>query len=186
MRKINVFIAALFLLSGYSYGQGSFTLSSKTLGGQATKVEEFNGFGCSGKNQSPDLAWENAPEGTQSFAITMYDPDAPTGSGWWHWLVFDLPASANGLPVNAGVAGSDLLPKGAIQSLTDYGAQGYGGPCPPEGHGLHQYIITVHALKTKSLGLDENANAAVVGYYIGMNTLAKASIVAYYERPAKK
>ena len=162
--------------------QNTFTLSSNDLGGQATKSQEFNGFGCTGKNESPQLSWKNAPEDTKSFAITMYDPDAPTGSGWWHWLVFDIPANVNELVANAGNPALGKMPKGAIQSVTDYGAKGFGGPCPPPGHGLHQYIITVHALKTDKLGLDENTNPAVVGYYLWNNTLAKASMVAYYQR----
>ena len=160
----------------------TFTLTSTTIGGEATVTEEFNGFGCTGKNQSPQLAWHNAPEGTKSFAVTMYDPDAPTGSGWWHWVVFDIPTDVSSLVENAGNIEMNLAPKGAIQSVTNYGVPGYGGPCPPENHGLHQYIITVHALKTDSLGLDENTNPAIVGYYIWNNTISKASIVMYYER----
>lgn len=182
MKKSTLVIALFLGISSISVGQKTFTLSSSTLGGEATITEEFNGFGCTGSNQSPQLSWANAPEGAKSFAITMFDPDAPTGSGWWHWLVFDIPANVNELLANAGNVEANLAPSGAIQSKTDYGAMGYGGPCPPEGHGLHQYIITVHALKTDKLGLDENANAAVVGYYLWSNTLAKASIVAYYQR----
>lgn len=182
MKKLIQVFTIILAVSGSVFAQKTFTLSSNSLGGQATKSEEFNGFGCSGDNQSPQLSWKNAPEGTKSFAITMYDPDAPTGSGWWHWLVFDLPANTNELVAGAGAVNSKLLPEGTIQSTTDYGAQGYGGPCPPEGHGLHQYVITVHALKTDKLGLNENTNPAVVGYYLGNNTLAKASIVAYYQR----
>ncbi|MFT6709622.1 MAG: Raf kinase inhibitor-like YbhB/YbcL family protein [Flavobacteriales bacterium] len=117
--------------------------------------------------------------------MTMYDKDAPTGSGWWHWVVFDIPANVHDLAANAGNIAAELAPDGAIQSLTNYGVAGYGGPCPPEGHGLHQYVITVHALKIDKLGLDENTNPAIVGYYLGNNTLAKASIVMYYERAAK-
>lgn len=162
--------------------QNTFTLSSNTLSGQATPLEEFNGFGCTGKNQSPQLSWANAPEGTKSFAVTIYDPDAPTGSGWWHWVVFDIPADVNELVANAGNIELDLAPSEAVQSITNYGVGGYGGPCPPEGHGLHQYIITVHALKTDKLGLDKNTNPAIVGYYIWNNTLAKSSMVAYYQR----
>lgn len=162
--------------------QDTFTLSSSTLGGNATEMEEFNGFGCTGKNQSPQLSWANAPEGTKSFAVTMYDPDAPTGSGWWHWVVFDIPADINTLEANAGAIDAKLMPEAAIQSITNYGAAGYGGPCPPEGHGIHKYEITVHALKTDKLGLTADTNPAVVGYYIWSNTLAKASIVSYYQR----
>ena len=175
-------ILAIALLSSSGFSQKTFSLTSNDLGGQATKTEEFSGFGCSGKNQSPQLSWTNAPAGTKSFAVTMYDPDAPTGSGWWHWVVFDINANTNELVTNAGNLTANLAPKGAIQSLTNFGAAGFGGPCPPQGHGIHQYIITVHALKTDKLGLDATANPAVVGYYLWQNTLAKASIVTYYQR----
>ncbi|MEM6343938.1 MAG: YbhB/YbcL family Raf kinase inhibitor-like protein [Bacteroidota bacterium] len=160
----------------------TFSLSSHDLGGEATVTEEFNGFGCTGKNQSPHLAWSNPPEGTQSFAVTMYDPDAPTGSGWWHWVMFDIPADVRELVANAGNVDLVLAPEGAIQSITNYGLKGYGGPCPPEGHGTHQYIITVYALKTASLGLDEDTNPAIVGYNLWNNALAKAGIIMYYKR----
>ena len=185
MKKISLLIITLIVFSGVSFSQNTFTLSSTDLGGQATKTEEFSGFGWEGENKSPQLSWANAPEGTKSFAITMYDPDAPTGSGWWHWVVFDIPANMNELVTNAGNINLNLVPKGVIQSITDYGIKGFGGPCPPEGHGLHKYEITVHALKTDTLGLDENTNAAVVGFYLWNNTLAKASIVSYYKRDNK-
>lgn len=173
---------ALMALGHWGLSQTVFTLSSNDLKGQATSTEEFDGFGCIGKNQSPQLSWENAPSEAKSFAITMYDPDAPTGSGWWHWVVFDIPADETQIVSNAGNPALGLMPSEAIQSMTNYGGNGYGGPCPPKGHGLHQYIITVHALKTEKLGLDENTNPATVGYYLGVNTIAKASIVAYYQR----
>lgn len=182
MRRTNVILIWSLLVSVTVFAQSTFTLSSTDLGGQATKMEEFNGFGCSGENQSPQLSWKNAPEGTKSFAITMYDPDAPTGSGFWHWVVFDIPADVNELVANAGNVALNLAPKGAIQSITDYGIKGFGGPCPPEGHGFHQYIITVHALKTDTLGLNDTINPAVVGFNLWNQTLAKSSIVAYYKR----
>lgn len=160
----------------------TFTLKSNDLSGQATKTQEFGGFGCSGKNESPQLYWENAPEGTKSFAITMYDPDAPTGSGFWHWVVFDIPATSSELKTGAGNIDLKLAPAGVVQGRTDYGAPGYGGPCPPVGHGIHEYIFTVYALKTDKLGLDANASAAVVGFYLNQNVIAKASIVSYYQR----
>ncbi|SEM07838.1 hypothetical protein SAMN04487910_4076 [Aquimarina amphilecti] len=185
MKTSNFTLAIIIAFTSSIFGQNTFTLSSTNLGGEATIKEEFNGFGCTGKNQSPQLSWKNAPKETKSFAITMYDPDAPTGSGWWHWVVFDIPSNINELVSNAGNTESKLTPDGTIQSITDYGTNGYGGPCPPEGHGLHQYIITVYALKTDSLGLNENTNPAVVGYYLWNNTLAKASIVAYYQRNRK-
>lgn len=181
--KLSHLILTLFLISSTTVlGQKTFTLSSKDLGGEATKVNEFNGFGCTGENQSPQLSWTNAPKDTKSFAVTMYDPDAPTGSGFWHWLVFDIPVDVHELKAGAGNVSLNLTPKGAIQSITDYGVKGYGGPCPPKEHGIHQYIITVYALKTDSLGLDENTNPAVVGFNLWNNILAKASIVAYYKR----
>lgn len=182
MQFSSILLLALFTFTSATTHQKTFTLSSKDLGGQATSAEEFNGFGCTGDNQSPQLSWANAPEGTKSFAVTMYDPDAPTGSGWWHWLVFDIDADVNELVRNAGNPESKLAPQGAIQSITDYGSKGYGGPCPPEGHGLHQYVITVYALKTEKLGLDADTNPAMVGYYLWNNTLAKSSIVTYYQR----
>ena len=160
----------------------TFTLMSKDLSGQSTKKQESNTFGCDGENVSPHLMWENAPEGTKSFAITMYDPDAPTGSGFWHWVVFDIPADVMEIPTGAGSTSMEKMPKGIIQSLTNYGGKGFGGPCPPEGHGIHEYIYTVYALKTDKLGLDENTNPAVVGYYLWLNTIQKASIVSYYSR----
>lgn len=185
MKKSNFILAVLITLSSTLFAQNTFTLSSTDLGGEATITEEFNGFGCTGENESPQLSWKNAPEGTKSFAVTMYDPDAPTGSGWWHWVMFDIPATVTELVSGAGNVALNLAPKGAIQSITDYGANGYGGPCPPEGHGLHQYIITVYALKTDKLELDADTNPAVVGYYLWNNTLAKASIVTYYQREKK-
>ncbi|SHJ64071.1 hypothetical protein SAMN04488028_101758 [Reichenbachiella agariperforans] len=184
MKKI-ILSVAFGIITQVSFSQSTFTLTSQNLGGQATLTEEFNGFGCVGKNESPQLTWKNAPAGTQSFAVTMYDPDAPTGSGWWHWVMFDIPSDINELVSNAGNVSADLAPKNAIQSITNYGAKGYGGPCPPEGHGLHKYVITVYALKTAKLGLDENTNPAIVGYYLWSNTIAKASIITYYQREKK-
>ena len=182
MKKTTIILGILLTISSTLFAQETFTLSSSDLGGESTVNEEFNGFGCTGNNESPQLSWVNAPEGTKSFAITMYDPDAPTGSGWWHWVVFDLPSDVNELVTGAGNLSLNLVPEGVIQSVTDYGVNGYGGPCPPEGHGLHQYIITVHALKVDKLGLSASTNPAVVGFYLWNNTIAKASIVTYYKR----
>ena len=145
MKKVTLIAILCLGFATTLFGQKTFTLSSKDMGGEITKVQEFNGFGCSGENQSPQLSWKNAPEGTKSFAITMYDPDAPTGSGFWHWVVFDIPSTSNELVTNAGNVSLNLSPKGAIQSVTDFGIKGFGGPCPPVGHGIHQYIITVYA-----------------------------------------
>ena len=145
-------------------------------------AQVFNSFGCTGQNISPALKWQNAPAGTKSFAITVYDPDAPTGSGWWHWVVFNIPAATTSLSKDAGNADSNLLPEGTIQSRTDYGKPGYGGPCPPTGDKPHRYQFTVYALNTDKLPLDENAPAAMVGYYLHQNLLGKAVLTGLYGR----
>ncbi len=176
-----------FLLSLYfsaAFAQ-NFTLKSNDIEGQAQMRQVFNSFGCNGENISPQLSWFNAPKGTKSFAINMYDPDAPTGSGWWQWVVFDIPATATQLVENAGNIELNLAPKGAIQSLNDYGGYGYGGPCPPINGGIHEYIFTIYALKVPSLGLNKNSNPAMVGFYINANTIQKASLVMYYERKSE-
>ena len=134
------------------------------------------------KYQSPQLSWTQAPEDTKSFAITLYDPDAPTGSGWWHWLVFNLPATVSDLPKGAGNVGINDLPKQVIQSINDFGIYGYGGPCPPQGDKAHAYILTVYALDTLEIPLDKDANPAKVGFYINQHTIAKASLIFYHQR----
>lgn len=159
-----------------------FTLTSDVISGQLGNEQVLNGFGCKGDNISPKLSWEKAPNGTKSFAVTMYDPDAPTGSGWWHWVVFDIPFDTTSIAKNSGDVSLNLLPQSAIQSITDFGKSGYGGACPPIGHGSHKYIFTVYALDVEKLGLDVNASPALVGFMINSHTLAKASIIAYYGR----
>ncbi|NQX43229.1 hypothetical protein SAMN05421820_115146 [Pedobacter steynii] len=181
MKRISLIIGALFLLFGSAEAQ-TFTLKSNDLGGQGTKKQEFNGFGCDGHNLSPQLSWSNAPSGTKSFALTVYDPDAPTGSGFWHWLVFNIPANEQQLVTGAGSLDGKLLPAGAIQSITDYGIKGFGGPCPPLNHGPHRYIFTVYALKTDQPGVNADTNPAIAGFNLWANTIEKASIVMYYER----
>ena len=184
MKKITGSMLLLsVLIAGIAHG-GEFVIASPQVTEGATLGEEqvFNGFGCSGKNISPALRWKGAPEGAKSFAVTVYDPDAPTGSGWWHWVIFNIPAGVTELKENAGNLEANLAPEGSIQSMTDFGKPGFGGPCPPEGHGPHRYIFTVHALKTEKLPLDKNAPAAMVGFYLWMNTIEKASLTAYYSR----
>lgn len=161
-----------------------FRLTSPVLKDKATIANEqvFNGFGCTGANISPELKWENAPKDTKSFAVTVYDPDAPTGSGWWHWVIFNIPPSVTKLPANAGKPGAGLAPIESIQSMTDFGTTGYGGPCPPQGDKPHRYIFTVHALKVDQLPLKAEASGAMVGFYLGQNSLGKASFTALYGR----
>lgn len=161
-----------------------FALSSPTLrpGAKLGPEQVLNGFGCQGGNVSPALRWQNPPAGTQSFAITVYDPDAPTGSGWWHWVVYNLPANTRALPAQAGDANGQLLPSGAVQGRTDFGAPGFGGACPPVGDKPHRYIFTVHALKVPQLDLPADASAALVGFMLHANRLGQASLTARYSR----
>lgn len=154
--------------------------SSDIKEGHVGEAQVFNSFGCKGENISPQLNWEGAPEGTKSFVLTMYDPDAPTGSGWWHWLVVDIPASAKELPRGSG-SDKAPLPKGARQMRTDYGKPGYGGPCPPPGN-PHRYIFTLYALKVDKLDVDADASAALVGFMTNANSLGKATFTATYKR----
>ncbi len=180
MKKI--FLLASIVLASITVNSQTFTLKSNEMGGQLTNKQVFAGFGCEGENISPQLFWENAPKGTKSFAITVYDPKAPTGSGWWHWVAFNIPANTKELKSNAGNPSLNLAPAGTIQSITDFGDKGFGGACPPEGNGEHPYIFTIYALSTDKIGLSASTPAAQVNYFIGANTIGKASIISYYKR----
>jgi Raf kinase inhibitor-like YbhB/YbcL family protein len=160
-----------------------FTLSSPTVkpGGTIGDAQVLDGFGCKGRNVSPALKWSGAPKGTRSYALTVYDPDAPTGSGWWHWVVVNIPASVTELPEGAGT-GEGKLPAGAVQVRTDFGKPGYGGPCPPQGDKPHRYIFTLHALKTEKLDLPPDATAALAGFMINANKVRTATFAAKYGR----
>lgn len=161
-----------------------FVLSSNDLAAGKTMppAQVFNGMGCEGSNLSPALAWKNAPANTRSFAVTVYDPDAPTGSGWWHWVVFNLPASTLKLDAGAGTDGHPALPQGVIQSRTDFGTPGYGGACPPPGSKPHRYQFTVFALDVDSLPLSPDSSAAMVGFNLHAHKLASARIEVLYSR----
>jgi Raf kinase inhibitor-like YbhB/YbcL family protein len=160
-----------------------FSLESAEIkpGATIAEAQVFKGFGCEGGNVSPSLKWKAAPAGTKSFALMVYDPDAPTGSGWWHWVMFNIPATATALPLGAGSTGGQP-PAGAVQSRTDFGASGYGGPCPPQGDKPHRYVFTLYALKVDKLDLDANASGALVGYMANANKLGKASFTGKYGR----
>lgn len=174
--KILIF---MMIVSNMLFAEG-FSLKSKDLLGQLSENQVFNSFGCHGKNMSPQLMWENIPKGTKSFAITMYDPDAPTGSGWWHWVVFNIPKDTKQISTDASALGT--LPKGSIQSKTNYGKSGFGGACPPKGSKAHAYETTVYALDVEKLDLDKDANPALVGFMINSHVIAKSSIITYYKR----
>ncbi|MBU3655953.1 MAG: YbhB/YbcL family Raf kinase inhibitor-like protein [Alphaproteobacteria bacterium] len=169
----------------------------------------FNGFGCSGENRSPALSWRDAPKDTKSFALTVYDPDAPTGSGWWHWLMIDIPSSRSDLPRGFGQLASQsgqkledkkasqatrkadnplpadapLSPAAAIRQIrNDYGQAAYGGPCPPKGDKPHRYIFTLFALKVERLDIPDDATAALAGFMIRANAIDQSSFTAYFGR----
>jgi len=165
------------LLASNSALAGSLTLSSTDIanGKFMAKAQEFQGFGCSGGNQSPQLSWSGAPAGTAAFAIMLHDPDAPTGSGWWHWQLVNIPKDVTSLAAGA------VAPAGSQQMNNDYGVKGFGGACPPPKHGVHRYQFTVHALSQK-LELPENASGALTGYMVKAHSLASSTIEALYQR----
>lgn len=139
---------------------------------------KFAHLSAGGSNVSPHLGWSGFPEETKSFAVTCFDPDAPTGSGFWHWVLFNLPASVTELPASVSPNG---LPAGALEARNDFGAHGYGGAAPPGGDGPHRYVYTVHALDTDALDLDESATPAYVAFNLAFHTLARGAMRPTYE-----
>ncbi|MGI2259196.1 YbhB/YbcL family Raf kinase inhibitor-like protein [Shewanella sp. GXUN23E] len=168
------------LLTFTAFAAQAMTISSQDIqeGSPMANTFAYKGFGCSGGNQSPQLSWQGAPAGTGSYAITAYDPDAPTGSGWWHWQVVNIPASVHSLKRDASghIQGADEL-------TNDYGNKGFGGVCPPSGDGMHRYQFTVWALPDARLELPANASAALVGYLLNAKALDKATLTATYVTP---
>lgn len=161
-----------------------FRLSSTDFkpNGPMQMEQVFGGFGCTGKNISPALAWSGAPADTKSFALLVHDPDAPTGgAGWWHWLMVNIPATATGLAKDAGKADGAKLPSGALHVGTDFGGPGWGGPCPPAGDKPHRYNFTLYALKTGRLDVS-GASASLAGYMVNGDTLAKATLTGKFGR----
>lgn len=156
-----------------------FTLSSREFTGQVPRQCVYDDFGAGGGNQSPQLSWSDAPDGTQSFLIVCHDADAPGPGGWWHWCAFDIPATVSELASGASAAG---LPDGSKQTANSYGSRGYGGACPPPGDPAHPYLITIYALGTDRLGLAEDASPAMVLFTAAEHVLGKAGVVAYYAR----
>jgi len=178
--KSGLLSAALLLASVGA--AASFELKSADIAPGATIAAKniYKGFGCAGGNISPALSWSGAPEGTKSFALLMHDPDAPTGgAGFWHWIVYDIPATATSLP--AGDSGKDL-PEGSKQLGTDFGTAAYGGPCPPEGANPHHYNFTLYALKIDKLPVSSNTPASLAGFMINANAIGKATLTGLYGR----
>lgn len=181
LKTASIFGILLAAMVGTTARAQDFKLSSTSIaeGAQLSSSFVFKGFGCDGGNMSPQLSWSGAPKDTKSFAITAYDPDAPTGSGWWHWNAVNIPASANSLEL--GASGSGKMPAGTVEITNDYGVTGFGGACPPPGE-VHRYVFTVHALATERLELPKNPSNALAGFMIGANTIQSARITAVYNR----
>ena len=189
-------VLAVLALTGQAQ---AFEMSSPDLKAQGMKFsvdQGLNGFGCHGKNISPAITWKDVPAGTQSLALMMHDGNAPTGSGFWQWVVVNIPASVKGLPAGAGT-GAGALPLGSVAGVTDFlntnmtGAGGYGGPCPLQGRGAHTYTFTLFAVGVpdifKAAGIPPTGTAALTGFVLnhglGSNVLGKTSFTATYERP---
>jgi Raf kinase inhibitor-like YbhB/YbcL family protein len=160
-----------------------FTLTSPDIANGKTipETQVFNSFGCAGHNVSPALSWSNVPAGTKSFALLVHDPDAPTGSGWWHWVVYDIPGNVRSLPADAGDPKKNLMPGATVQGRTDFGTSGYGGPCPPPGK-PHHYYFSLYALKVPKLDVPADATAALIGFNVHATSLGEAQIMGLYGR----
>jgi Raf kinase inhibitor-like YbhB/YbcL family protein len=161
----------------------AFTVASADVAdGEPMALPHASGiFGAGGEDLSPQLSWSGFPAETKSFAVTCFDPDAPTGSGFWHWAVFNIPASVTELPSGAGTPGVASLPEGAVTLAGDAGVPQYLGSAPPAGHGPHRYIFAVHALDVEKLGVEADARPAILGFNMFGHTLARGMIIPLYE-----
>jgi hypothetical protein len=174
---IRAALSFVAILSG-TFATMAFDVTSSDIapGKPVSQKFMYNAYGCTGDNISPALSWKDAPAETKSFAVLAHDPDARSGAGFWHWLVFNIPASTTSLPQGAGASGGTSLPPGAVQAENDFGETAWGGPCPPPGSGAHNYNYTVFALGVEKLDLPKSITAAVAAQSIMKNAIGKASI----------
>jgi len=176
---LGIFAAAAHLALWSTAGQALELTSPDVVNGVTLKIAQVH-TQCGGQNRSPALVWSGAPKGTASYAITMFDSDANGGRGFWHWLVFNIPASVQTLPAGAG--SETDLPNGAVQSENGFGTPGYGGACPPPGSGTHHYTLTLYALPDAKIPLDSKANTGAVASYLKSHAPATAMLTGIYRR----
>lgn len=175
--RLTGFAACLALWS--TAGQALELTSPDVANGASLSLAQVHSR-CGGENRSPALAWSGAPKGTQSYAVTMFDSDANGGRGFWHWAIFDIPASAQSL--SAGIAPAAILPNGAVQAENDFGMAGYGGPCPPPGSGTHHYSLTLYAVAAAHLPLGNTVSASAVATWLKSHAVATATLTGTYGR----
>jgi Raf kinase inhibitor-like YbhB/YbcL family protein len=162
----------------------SFDVTSDDIhDGQPLSLAQVSGLmGAGGEDASPQLSWSGFPSETKSFAVTVYDPDAPTASGFWHWAVADIPLTTTSLPSGAGDDTGSGLPEDAVQFSNDAGSKRYVGAAPPAGHGVHHYYVVVHALDVDRLALPSDASPAYLGFNLFMHSLGRAVLVGTYQQ----
>jgi Raf kinase inhibitor-like YbhB/YbcL family protein len=179
---VNLALPLSVFLSGSALADSlKLTSTDISQGKFMSAAQEFQGFGCSGSNLSPQLSWTGVPKGTEAFAVMAYDPDAPTGSGWWHWQIVNIPKDVTTLATGAGDLSKNVAPAGSINIKNDYGVMGFGGACPPKGHGVHRYQFTVHAL-SKKLEFPKDASGGLIGFMVHAHSLDSSTIEALYKR----
>jgi Raf kinase inhibitor-like YbhB/YbcL family protein len=167
--------AALVVLATPAFAEMKLTSPDIAEGKPLGAAQVLNGFGCSGGNQAPALSWSGAPAATKSYVVMLRDPDAPTGSGFWHWVAFNIPATTMSLPAGGGA------PTDMVTARNDFSQNAYAGACPPPG-APHRYVFTVFAMPDATLPLDATASAALVGFFAETGSLARATITATYGR----